>query len=161
MLKRRLIVVDFSKTLNRDGATFSLPVAKQGRTCSSIKALEHVQIEVSLSFFRRAFILMYLQSPAGTKSQMLYHRRFDSLTKERQYQDLTITSMHFWGEDPNAGNGEWKVLLNQAYFYKSRQGKNVANRNTYCQFYPSITHSQFKKASTKMLTNSNDVILSV
>lgn len=54
---------------------------------------------------------MYVISPDGTKSQLLYERKFDSLTLASTYKGLVITSLHFWGENPA---GEWTVLFKTA-----------------------------------------------
>ena len=74
--------------------------------CSRIKYIENVKVKLSLTFLPRAFMLMYLTSPSGTISQLLYPRVFDAITRRNKYKNLVVSSLHYWGEDPN---GNWTV----------------------------------------------------
>ena len=76
-----------------------------------MKAIEHVKVELSLQYTPRGIMEMYVISPYGTKSQLLYERKFDSLASTSTYKGLLITSLHFWGENPA---GEWTVLFKTA-----------------------------------------------
>ena len=59
---------------------------------------------------------MFLESPHGTKSQLIYPRLRDALTRRKTYNDLVVTSLHFWGESATAESGKWKLLFNSAAF---------------------------------------------
>ena len=59
---------------------------------------------------------MFLTSPQGTTSQLLYKRLFDALSSEQRYNGLVITSLHFWGENPT---GQWTILLKSAESMRS------------------------------------------
>jgi subtilisin-like proprotein convertase family protein len=76
-----------------------------------IEAIEHVEVEVSLNFSPRAIMEMYIISPYGTRSQLLYKRMFDALSSRKDYKGLVVASLHFWGENPA---GEWTVLFKAA-----------------------------------------------
>ena len=92
------------------GSTFPFS-SKRSHKCSRIKALEHVQVEFSLDFLPRGDVEIFLISPQGTKSQLVYKRPLDALDSKREYNNLLITSLHFWGENPT---GQWKILLKSA-----------------------------------------------
>ena len=85
--------------------------SKRTNECSTIKALEHVQVEFSLEFQPRAIVEMFLTSPQGTTSQLLYKRPVDAFTSKDRYNRLLITSLHFWGENPT---GQWMIFLKSA-----------------------------------------------
>ncbi len=59
---------------------------------------------------------MFLTSPQGTKSQLLYKRPYDALSSKKRYNGLRITSLHFWGENPT---GQWTILLKSAESLRS------------------------------------------
>ncbi len=54
---------------------------------------------------------MFLISPQGTTSQLLYKRPVDAFTSKDRYNRLLITSLHFWGENPT---GQWMIFLKSA-----------------------------------------------
>uniref|UniRef100_A0A8D2JB89 P/Homo B domain-containing protein n=1 Tax=Varanus komodoensis TaxID=61221 RepID=A0A8D2JB89_VARKO len=72
----------------------------------SIRALEHVQVQLSLRYSRRGDLILTLTSPMGTKSTLVDIRPFD--TSDRGYRDWTFMSTHFWDEDPR---GIWTLLF--------------------------------------------------
>ena len=74
---------------------------------------------------------MYITSPQGTKSQLLYARRFDSIGSVADYKGLVVTSLHFWGENPS---GEWTVL------FKASDSMGSSGR-TYGKLLPSSENS--------------------
>ena len=86
---------------------FQLDTTRVGR-CSSIKYIEYAKVKLSLKFKPRAFVLMDLTSPSGTTSRLLYKRPFDAITQRMYYNNLVVSSLHYWGEDPS---GRWSVLL--------------------------------------------------
>ena len=61
-----------------------------------------------LKYFKRGVIGASITSPGGTKSQVLFPRKLDSLTGEKRYENVTTTSVHFWGEQ---SHGTWEVSL--------------------------------------------------
>lgn len=73
-----------------------------------IRFLEHVQVKVDLSFPRRGNLEMSSVSPSGTQSQLLYPRVMDSFFGYKNLKNWTVTSLHYWGENP-AGN--WSITI--------------------------------------------------
>ena len=59
---------------------------------------------------RRGDIMIELQSPAGTKSVLLPHRKNDFVNEEG-YSDWPFMSVHHWGENPQ---GTWSVNVSFA-----------------------------------------------
>uniref|UniRef100_A0A8C6YKL6 Proprotein convertase subtilisin/kexin type 4 n=1 Tax=Nothoprocta perdicaria TaxID=30464 RepID=A0A8C6YKL6_NOTPE len=76
-----------------------------GRT-KGIRSLEHVQVQLSLSYSRRGDLAITLSSPMGTTSTLVAVRPYD--TSQEGYKDWTFMSTHFWDEDPQ---GTWTLLL--------------------------------------------------
>uniref|UniRef100_A0A8C9FIU1 Proprotein convertase subtilisin/kexin type 4 n=1 Tax=Pavo cristatus TaxID=9049 RepID=A0A8C9FIU1_PAVCR len=76
-----------------------------GRT-GSIRSLEHVQVQLSLSYSRRGDLQVALRSPMGTTSTLVTVRPYD--TSQQGYKDWTFMSTHFWDENPN---GTWTLQL--------------------------------------------------
>ncbi|XP_075380093.1 proprotein convertase subtilisin/kexin type 4 isoform X5 [Mycteria americana] len=76
-----------------------------GRT-KRIRSLEHVQVQLSLSYSRRGDLVIALTSPMGTTSTLVTVRPYD--TSQQGYKDWTFMSTHFWDENPN---GTWTLRL--------------------------------------------------
>ncbi|NXK14924.1 PCSK4 convertase, partial [Herpetotheres cachinnans] len=76
-----------------------------GRT-KRIRSLEHVQVQLSLSYSRRGDLAIALTSPMGTTSTLVTVRPYD--TSQQGYKDWTFMSTHFWDENPN---GTWTLQL--------------------------------------------------
>ncbi|XP_009573083.1 PREDICTED: proprotein convertase subtilisin/kexin type 4, partial [Fulmarus glacialis] len=76
-----------------------------GRT-KDIRSLEHVQVQLSLSYSRRGDLVIALTSPMGTTSMLATVRPYD--TSQQGYKDWTFMSTHFWDENPN---GTWTLRL--------------------------------------------------
>ncbi|XP_063003351.1 proprotein convertase subtilisin/kexin type 4 [Elgaria multicarinata webbii] len=72
----------------------------------SIRALEHVQVQLSLRYSRRGDLAISLTSPMGTKSTLVAVRPYD--TSNEGYRDWSFMSTHYWDEDPQ---GSWTLLL--------------------------------------------------
>ncbi|NXJ16879.1 PCSK4 convertase, partial [Odontophorus gujanensis] len=84
-----------------------LTVPADASSCSgSIRSLEHVQVQLSLSYSRRGDLWVSLRSPMGTTSTLVTVRPYD--TSQQGYKDWTFMSTHFWDENPN---GTWMLLL--------------------------------------------------
>ncbi|NWR36449.1 PCSK4 convertase, partial [Tachuris rubrigastra] len=76
-------------------------------SCSrSIRSLEHVQVQLSLSYSRRGDLVVALSSPMGTTSILVTVRPYD--TSQEGYKDWTFMSTHFWDENPK---GTWTLHL--------------------------------------------------
>jgi len=73
-----------------------------------IQYLEHMQAEVSLSFPRRGDLEMVSKSPNGTQSKLFYSRTLDSVAGFKTFKNLTVTSLHYWGENPV---GQWNITI--------------------------------------------------
>ena len=74
----------------------------------SIQYLEHMQAEVSLNFSRRGDLEMVSKSPYGTQSKLFYSRTIDSVAGGKTFNNLTVTSLHYWGENPI---GRWNITI--------------------------------------------------
>ncbi len=80
-------------------------------------------MELSVSFSSRGLLEMYLESPQGTRSQLIYERVYDALTRRKTFDNLVVTSLHFWGENPIAQHGKWKLLFHSSsYRYRNING---------------------------------------
>ncbi|XP_064325633.1 proprotein convertase subtilisin/kexin type 4 [Phalacrocorax carbo] len=85
--------------------TVSTDISCSGRT-KRIRSLEHVQVQLSLSYSRRGDLVIALTSPMGTTSTLVTMRPYD--TSQKGYKDWTFMSTHFWDENPN---GTWTLQL--------------------------------------------------
>ncbi|NWR25354.1 PCSK4 convertase, partial [Emberiza fucata] len=84
-----------------------LVISTDASSCSkSIRSLEHVQVQLSLSYSRRGDLVVALSSPMGTTSTLVTLRPYD--TSQDGYQDWTFMSTHFWDENPK---GIWTLQL--------------------------------------------------
>ncbi|KAM4883970.1 proprotein convertase subtilisin/kexin type 4 [Sylvia borin] len=84
-----------------------LTISTDVSSCSeSIRSLEHVQVQLSLSYSRRGDLVVALRSPMGTTSTLVTVRPYD--TSQDGYKDWTFMSTHFWDENPK---GIWTLLL--------------------------------------------------
>ncbi|XP_054836268.1 proprotein convertase subtilisin/kexin type 4 [Eublepharis macularius] len=87
-----------------------LSISANASTChgkkSAILSLEHVQVQLSLSYSRRGDLTILLTSPMGTKSTLVAVRPYD--TSSDGYDDWSFMSTHYWDEDPR---GTWTLLL--------------------------------------------------
>ena len=110
--------------------------------CSGIKSLEHVQVEMTLSFQPRAHMIMDLTSPQGTKSQLLYYRAFDAITQRKVYKELAVTSLHFWGENPGDGLG-WRVTVKSAKFKRPSRGTLYVAQNRIIYYMQNLFPAEF------------------
>ena len=73
-----------------------------------IRFLEHVQVNMDLTFPGRGHLEMNSKSPSGTKSQLLYPRFFDSFSSRKNLTNWNVTSLHYWGENPT---GDWNITI--------------------------------------------------
>ncbi|NWU35014.1 PCSK4 convertase, partial [Hylia prasina] len=84
-----------------------LTISTDVSSCSeSIRSLEHVQVQLSLSYSRRGDLVVALSSPMGTTSTLVTVRPYD--TSQDGYKDWTFMSTHFWDENPK---GIWTLQL--------------------------------------------------
>nr|XP_021409516.2 proprotein convertase subtilisin/kexin type 4 [Lonchura striata domestica] len=84
-----------------------LTISTDASSCSkSIRSLEHVQVQLSLSYSRRGDLVVALSSPMGTTSTLVTVRPYD--TSQDGYKDWTFMSTHFWDENPK---GIWTLQL--------------------------------------------------
>ena len=73
-----------------------------------IRFLEHVQVNMNLTFPGRGHLEMISKSPSGTKSQLLYPRFLDSFSSRKNLTNWNVTSLHYWGENPA---GDWNITI--------------------------------------------------
>ncbi|XP_049732131.1 proprotein convertase subtilisin/kexin type 4 isoform X1 [Elephas maximus indicus] len=82
---------------------------------SHIRSLEHVQVQLSLSYSRRGDLEIALTSPMGTHSTLVAVRPFD--VSGQGYDNWIFMSTHFWDEDPQ---GVWTLILeNKGYYFNT------------------------------------------
>ncbi|NXS64339.1 PCSK4 convertase, partial [Brachypteracias leptosomus] len=86
--------------------TISTDISSCSGRSERILSLEHVQVQLSLSYSRRGDLEITLTSPMGTRSTLVTVRPYD--TSQRGYKDWTFMSTHFWDENPN---GTWRLQL--------------------------------------------------
>nr|XP_019599481.1 PREDICTED: proprotein convertase subtilisin/kexin type 4 isoform X1 [Rhinolophus sinicus] len=80
-----------------------------------IRSLEHVQVQLSLSYSRRGDLEISLTSPMGTRSTLVAIRPFD--ISGQGYNNWIFMSTHFWDEDPR---GLWTLgLENKGYYFNT------------------------------------------
>ncbi|NIG58855.1 proprotein convertase subtilisin/kexin type 4 [Pontoporia blainvillei] len=85
-----------------------------GRT-NYIRSLEHVQVQLSLSYSRRGDLEISLTSPMGTRSTVVAIRPFD--VSGQGYNNWIFMSTHFWDEDPHS---LWTLVLeNKGYYFNT------------------------------------------
>ena len=105
---------------------FQLPLSVSEHNCS-IRFLEHVQVQFDLSFPRRGYLRMSSVSPSRTQSTLFYPRAFDSLTGEKRFSNWTVTSLHYWGENPI---GNWTITIRN-----TKPRRNNRNGNILCSLF--------------------------
>ncbi|XP_071583769.1 proprotein convertase subtilisin/kexin type 4 [Heliangelus exortis] len=86
--------------------TISTDVSSCSGSTEQILSLEHVQVQLSLSYSRRGDLAISLTSPMGTTSTLVTVRPYD--ISQEGYKDWTFMSTHFWDENPN---GTWRLQL--------------------------------------------------
>uniref|UniRef100_A0A8C7AAD9 Proprotein convertase subtilisin/kexin type 4 n=1 Tax=Neovison vison TaxID=452646 RepID=A0A8C7AAD9_NEOVI len=80
-----------------------------------IRSLEHVQVQLSLSYSRRGDLEISLTSPMGTRSTLVAIRPLD--VSGQGYNNWIFMSTHFWDEDPQ---GLWTLgLENKGYYFNT------------------------------------------
>ena len=75
-------------------------------SCTSLKFIEHVQVNISLDYSKRGDLAIALVSPSLTRSVLLPPRKGDSTPGK--IDNWVFTSVQFWGEKA-AGN--WTVQI--------------------------------------------------
>ncbi len=82
----------------------NINVTKDNLNCESklINSLEHIQLRVDLNYTNRAVLAIDVQSMSGTSSRMVYPRTLDTIGNPPTYNNLVVTSVHFW-EEPLLG----------------------------------------------------------
>ncbi|XP_027808561.1 proprotein convertase subtilisin/kexin type 4 isoform X1 [Marmota flaviventris] len=94
-------------------------VKKEVSACAGrhnyIRSLEHVQVQLSLSYSRRGDLEISLTSPMGTRSTLVAIRPLD--VSGQGYNNWIFMSTHFWDEDPQ---GVWTLgLENKGYYFNT------------------------------------------
>ena len=91
-------------------SSLNVIISKENLNCGSklIKSLEHVQLKINLQYTNRAVLVVDVKSPSETSSRFVYPRRLDSAGSPENYDDLVVTSVHFWGESLL---GVWTVTV--------------------------------------------------
>ena len=113
----------FSSSLTREipwSEELLLTLTVNRENCG-IRFLEYVEVQIDLTFPRRGNLQMFSESPGRTRSQLLYPRAFDSIVGTKNFTKWTVSSLHYWGEDPI---GDWKILIEN-----SKPGRKTRNGN--------------------------------
>ncbi|XP_039695029.1 proprotein convertase subtilisin/kexin type 4 isoform X2 [Pteropus medius] len=123
----------------------SMRVRKKVSACAGranyIRSLEHVQVQLSLSYSRRGDLEISLTSPMGTRSTLVAIRPLD--ISGQGYNNWIFMSTHFWDEDPR---GLWILgLENKGYFF------NTAEDMTARPTGPQVTSSACVQRDTEGL----------
>lgn len=102
---------------------------KSGENCK-IDSLEHVRVKVSFSYSRRrGNVILFLESPAGTKSYLMTPRPLDSIKHSDPGSGYWyFSSIHFWGEKVD---GTWKLTAKTDDEYSSKVTLNSWKINFY------------------------------
>ncbi|XP_053382885.1 furin-like protease kpc-1 [Mercenaria mercenaria] len=79
-------------------------------TVDCVSRIEHVQVTVTYDYSLRGAVMLYLDSPMGTRSELLTRRNSDSAKNSRHV--WTLMSVQHWGEDPV---GTWKLTMSLQY----------------------------------------------
>lgn len=88
-----------------------------------IRSLEHVQVQLSLSYSRRGDLEISLTSPMGTRSTLVAIRPFD--ISGQGYDNWIFMSTHFWDEDPR---GLWTLgLENKGYYFNTGESQVLSS----------------------------------
>ncbi|XP_045398712.1 proprotein convertase subtilisin/kexin type 4 isoform X4 [Lemur catta] len=86
-----------------------------------IRSLEHVQVQLSLSYSRRGDLEISLTSPMGTRSTLVAIRPLD--ISGQGYNNWIFMSTHFWDENPQ---GLWILgLENKGYYFNTGDQQRV------------------------------------
>ena len=115
VLKGQPLVIPFSVTASNCEVVFVEHVVVEMTLTISVDTSDYNEYDYSDYYFdpdvvnhagpRRGDIMIELQSPAGTNSVLLPHRRNDFVNEEG-YSDWPFMSVHHWGENPR---GPWRV----------------------------------------------------
>ena len=111
--------------------SLSLSVSKDD---CGIRFLEHVQVQMNLTFPRRGYLEMWSVSPSKTKSELLYPRVIDSITGYKNLSNWTVTSLHYWGENPV---GNWYITIRNTKPHRSTRSAhgNVTRGDCLCNLH--------------------------
>ncbi|XP_064596448.1 neuroendocrine convertase 2-like [Liolophura sinensis] len=93
---------------NREWGNLTLTLetdACTGEDDQYVNSLEHVQVTVKLNLTYRGDCQIFLQSPQGTRSEMLSPRPADNSTEGIEF---IFTTVQMWGEDPR---GTWTLMV--------------------------------------------------
>ncbi|XP_021060892.2 LOW QUALITY PROTEIN: proprotein convertase subtilisin/kexin type 4 [Mus pahari] len=93
----------------------NVTVCSDGSRRRLIRSLEHVQVQLSLSYSRRGDLEIFLTSPMGTRSTLVAIRPLD--ISGQGYNNWVFMSTHYWDEDPQ---GLWTLgLENKGYYFNT------------------------------------------
>nr|KAG5706582.1 hypothetical protein BaRGS_028753 [Batillaria attramentaria] len=73
---------------------------------NEVNYLEHVQLELTLSYSKRGAISVVLISPSGTETTLMDEREWDK--SPAGFRQWPLMSVHTWGEDPK---GAWRLRV--------------------------------------------------
>lgn len=82
------------------------PVKRNFTYNGSIRAVEHIELVLSVSYPRRGAVAVYLTSPLGTRTQLLSRRPLDRSTAG--FVAWPLMSVATWAEDPR---GVWQLFI--------------------------------------------------
>ena len=116
-----------NRVIPYDGIDVSLkvPAGKWPKECGGegqrIRFLEHVELQVNLSYSPLEDLHMELLSPDGTVSNMTRDRPSGSAANDKKLPTSVIMTMHFWGETPE---GTWRLKLGNSQGNDKNAGRD-------------------------------------
>ena len=57
---------------------------------------------------------------------------YDALTRRKTFNNLPVTSLHFWGESVNAKGGKWKISF-ESRLSSFQKGRAEGMHESTCQ----------------------------
>lgn len=109
---RLSVTIYFCRTDVRIPRTFRLEITEEALSCESklVRSIEHVQFRIDLQHTNRAVLMVNVTSHMRTTSRIVYPRVYDSADSPQSYNNLVVTSVHFWGESVL---GNWTIAITE------------------------------------------------
>lgn len=79
-------------------------------TSDCVSRIEHIEVTTVFDYSLRGAIMLYIDSPMGTRSELLTRRNLDTARNSRH--TWKMMSVQHWGEDPV---GTWVLTMSLQY----------------------------------------------
>ncbi len=113
--------------------------------------VEHVVVTVDANHAARGQLEIKLRSPSGTESILAPARRRD---RGDDYRDWPFMSVQFWGEQANAGNGMWAVIVTDTV-----KGTTGSLNKVRVELFGAPTDGHVKLVSAEVTATTNQDLL--